>query len=219
MAFLNVKKENVAKEGSGNFATTSGIFDINIKGVEVASTKNGATQVNYITDKFQSYGNTVVDTQGNRIFGMDILEALTAVIGEDGLSDPEPTKIKFKTQTKELMCLPELTDVDVKVWVQFGYELYKGEIKERVSVKRFYRQHDGASGSEVLAIADGENVVPGTQLAKDEAYASEVKYSDGLTEDDVKAWKKEKSEGNSASKPAAATASPKGAASAFPTRK
>lgn len=212
MGFLTVKADNVAKEGSGNFITTSGIYDVNIKAVEIAKTTNGATQANYIMDKAMSFGNTVIDKSGNPIFGMDILEALAAVLGEDGLSDPEPTDVKFKKSTKELNCLPELTDVDVKVWIQFEYQTYKGEIKERVNVKRFYRESDNASGSEVL---DSSKKV-GDQYEKDLAYASEVKYEDGLTAEQVAAWKKAQAKANSGDKTPAAQPNTGANTTAFP---
>ncbi len=218
MAFITVNRESVAKEGTGSFATTSGIYDVNLKACEIATTKGGATQANYFTDKFMSYGNTVINKQGKPIFGMDILEALAAVLGEDGLSDPESTEVKFKNSSKDLMCLPELTDVDVKVWVQFSYSKWNGEIQEKLAVKRFYRSSDNASGSEIVNAENGDKVVFGTQLAKDEAYASEVKYEDGITEEDVKAWKKAKSDAAKGNKPQASTTAASGATTSFPKR-
>ncbi len=209
MAFLTVKAESVAKEGGSGYINTSGIYDVNLRACEIAATTNGATQANYIMDKCMSYGNTVINKAGQPIFGMDILEALAATLGEDGLSDPEATDVAFKKATKELMCIPELVDVDVKVWIQFEYSLYKGEIRENVNVKRFYRQSDGASGSEVLS---GEGI--GTQVAKDEAYASEIKYSDGTDEESVKAWKKAQADASKGATKAAVA--PKAATAAFP---
>lgn len=235
LSFLTVKAENVAKEGSGNFISTSGIYSVNMKGVEIASTTNGATQANYITDKVMSYGNTVIDKSGNPIFGMDILEAFAAVLGEEGFSDPEATDIKFKTSTKELMCLPETVDVDVKVWVQFEYQTYKGEIKERVNVKRFYRDSDNASGSEVLvltkAIKKANSGTPsdekalvaaraaiGSQYAKDLDYSGEVKYEAGLDAEQVAAWKRAQANGGKAAS-AASTPAANSAIAAFPGAK
>lgn len=201
MAFLQVKADNVAKDGSGNYVTTSGIYDVNLKHVEISKTAGGAVQANYLTDKVMSYGNTVIDKSGNPIFGMDILEALAAVLGEESLSDPEPTDVKFKTSTKELMCIPELNDVDVKVWVQFEYQTYKGEIKERVNMKRFYRVSDNASGSEVL----DSSKTKGDQYAKDLAFASEVKYEAGLDAEQVALWKKAQAKGAKPTSSAAPT--------------
>jgi hypothetical protein len=209
--FLQVSQASVEAEVGSAYVTTSGIYKMTLKHAEVAATANGATQINYIFDKAMSYGNTVVNKAGEPIFGMKIVEALAATLGEEFLSDPEPTEVKFKNSTKTMMCIPELEDREVKVWLQFAYHRWNGEIKESVNVKRFYRESDGASGSEALT---GENI--GTQLAKDEKYAEEVKYSDGLTAEDIAEWKKSKSGGDK-SKPNAAAAAGFGAASAKPT--
>ena len=210
MAFLVVSAANVAKaEEGGGYITESGIYELTLKHAEVKGTKNGATQINYIFDKTMSYGNTVVGKDGNPTFGMGILEGLAATLSEESLSDPEPTPVKFKTETKDLMCIPELENVSVKAWVAFSYSRYNDDISEKVAIKRFYRVGDGASGTEVLT---GENI--GTQIAKDEKYASETKYEDGITAEEVADWKKanagknSKSKGNAA-KDAGFTAKPK----------
>jgi len=211
MSFLTVSEENVHKEGQGNFISTSGIYDVHMKGAEVAKTKNGATQINYYMDQCNSFGNSIFDKNGKKIFGYDILEALATVAGEDSLSNPEPTEIKFKSGVKELMCLPELTDIDVKAWVAFSYHLWNGEIKETIAIKRFYRASDNASGSECI---DGKGA--GTQYEKDMAYASTVKYDDGLTAEDIKEWKASKSKDSKNAGATQAKAAPKSAATAFP---
>jgi len=191
MAFLTVKQESVQQEGGSGYITKSGIYDLTLKHAEVVNTTNGAVQVNYFFDKCMSYGNNILGINGQPTFGYKILEALAAVIGEEELSDPEPTTVTFKKGAKELNCIPELNDVAVKAWIQISYRMYKGAIQENVSVRRFYRVSDGASGSEVLT---GENI--GERLAKDEAFASEIKYEDGVTEDAVAAWKKAQQSGS-----------------------
>ena len=190
--FLKVKQESVEKEGGSGYISKSGIYDVTLKHCEVSNTTNGAVQVNYFFDKAMSYGNTILGTQGQPTFGYKILEALAAVLGEEELSDPEATTVTFKKGAKELSCIPELNDVSVKAWIQISYRMYKGEIQEDVSVRRFYRAADGASGSEVLS---GEDI--GSRLEKDTAVASEIKYEDGVTEDAVAAWKKAQQDGGS----------------------
>ena len=193
MAFLVVKQESVETESGSSYINTSGIFDVTLKHCEVSNTTNGAVQVNYFFDKAMSYGNTILGIDGTPTFGYKILEALTAVLGQDELSDPEPTTVTFKKGAKELSCIPELNDVQVKAWIQIGYRMYKGEIQENVAVKRFYRASDGAAGSEVLT---GESV--GERYAKDLEVASEIKYDDGVTPEAVSAWKKAQQSGGAA---------------------
>ena len=194
MAFLQVKQESVETEATSDYITKSGIYDITLKHVEVVNTQNGAVQVNYFFDKAMSYGNTILGTNGQPTFGYKILEALAATLGEEVLSDPEPTTVQFKKGSKELSCIPELNDVKVKVWIQFKYEMYNDNITERVVVKRFYRESDGASGSEVLT---GKDI--GARLSKDMEFANEIKYEDGVTPEAVEAWKKAKATANATS--------------------
>jgi len=184
MAFLKVKEEDIIKEEEGGYIQTSGIYPLTLKYAEIANTVNGATQVNYLFDSIMSYGNIILGTDSKPTFGYKILEALTVVIGESELSEPEAISVKFKTGSKELNCIPELQDVEVKAWVQFSYNMYQGEIRERVLIKRFYRDSDNASGTEVLT---NENI--GTRYEKDLSVASEVAYEDGVTPEAVKAWK------------------------------
>lgn len=200
MAFLVVNTEQVKKEGGSDFISKSGIYDLTLKHGEVSTTTNGAVQINYFFDKCMSYGNNIIGVDGQPIFGYKILEALATVLGEEELSDPEPTTVTFKKGAKELSCIPELNDVAVKAWIQVGYRMYKGEIQENVSVKRFYRQSDGAAGSEIAA---EEGL--GERLEKDKAFANEIIYDDGVTPEAVAAWQKAQQSGGSVPAPAKST--------------
>lgn len=193
MAFLTVKTESVQQEGGSGYIQKSGIYDLTLKHCEIVTTANGAVQANYFFDKVMSYGNNIIGTNGTPTFGYKILESLAATLGEEELSDPEPTSVSFKSGAKELLCIPELNDVSVKAWVQFRYRMYKGDIKEDVSVRRFYRASDGASGSEVI---DGQNI--GSRLEKDTAVCEEILYEDGATPEAVAAWKKAQQSGGAA---------------------
>ena len=209
MAFLVVNNKSVQAEGGSNHLSKSGIYDLNLKHVEAVNTRNGAVQVNYFFDRIMSYGNNIIGINGQPTFGFKILEALTTVVGEEELSDPEPTTVKFKASSKELNCIPELNDREVKAWVQFSYRMYKGEIQEDVSIRRFYRTSDGAAGSEIADEAEGKAPEFGTRLRKDMEVAEEIKYEDGVTPEAVDAWKKAKSGaskgGATPTKPAAST--------------
>jgi hypothetical protein len=199
MAFITVNTEEVKKEGGSGYISKSGIYSLTLKHAEVVRTVNGATQVNYFFDKAMSYGNNILGVNGQPTFGYKIIEALAMVLGEEELSDPEETTVTFKKGSKELMCIPELNDVQVKAWIQISYRMYKGEIREDVSVRRFYRESDNASGSE---IAEEANF--GERFAKDSEVCEEIKYEDGVTEEAVAAWKKaqQSANGGGASTPA-----------------
>ena len=212
MAFLTVKAESLKTEGGSGYIQKSGIYDLTLKHAEVVNTTNGAVQVNYFFDKAMSYGNNIIGVSGQPTFGYKILEGLAAVLGQEELSDPEMTTVTFKKGAKELACIPELNDVQVKAWIQISYRMYKGEIQEDVSVRRFYRSSDNANGSEVIDLANGEDVTIGERYTKDLDFASEIKYEDGVTEEAVAAWKKAQQSGGAA-KPVANSAAAK---SGFP---
>lgn len=196
--FITVNAAQVAKqEAGGQGISTSGIYPVTIKGVEVTPTTNGGTQLNYYFDKRVCSFNLVVDTKGQPTFGMDVLQGLCVVAGLEGLQDPSAISIPLKDSVKETIGFPELEGVEVKVWLQFEYSRYNGEVKEKITVKRFYRASDDASGTEILS---GENI--GQRMAKDLAYSTTVKYSDGITAEDVATWKA----GTSASAPKAPAA-------------
>lgn len=218
MAFLIVNNKSVQEEGGSNHLSKSGIYDLTLKHVEAVTTSNNAVQVNYFFDRIMSYGNNIIGINGQPTFGYKILEALATVVGEEELSDPEPTTVTFKKGAKELACIPELNDQAVKAWVQFRYRMYKGEIQEDVSIRRFYRQSDGASGSELADIAAEKDVTIGERLSKDQDFAEEIKYDDGVTPEAVDAWKKAKASGGKAT-PAAKKASTGGFPSASGTKK
>lgn len=201
--FLTVQAEEVNKEGGSSYITKSGIYTTTLRNCEIKGTANGATQANYFFKDAISYGNNIVGTTGQKVFGYQIISALAATLGEDSLSDPEAATVTFKSGSKELMCIPELEDREVQVWIQFAYDRYNGDIKERVNVKRFYRAGDGASGSESLT---GENI--GAQIAKDGKYAAEIKYADGVTAEEVERWKE--SQRSASSAPAANAAADAG---------
>jgi len=196
MALLTVNTESVKKEGGSDYIKKSGIFDLTLKHAEITKTTNGATQVNYLFDKAMSYGNTIFGVDGKPIFGYNVLEALAVTLGEEELSEGEPTTVTFKKGSKELNCIPELNDVAVKAWIQISYRMWNGEIRENVAVKRFYRVTDGAAGSEII-----DDAGFGDRLAKDSVVAEEIKYEDGVTPEAVAAWKAAEQSGGSAAAP------------------
>jgi hypothetical protein len=207
--FLTVNNDKIIKEAaSGGYATTSGIFNITMKGAEVAPTSGGATQINYITDKFISYNNIVISKNNEPTFGHTILSELAVILGEEGLSDPEETTIQFKNSSKALMCLPETVGVEVTAWIQFKYRMWNNEIQESIAVKRFFRTSDGASASEIIS---GEGIGETLETAK--KYATNVKYEDNITAEQVAAWKA--SQSNDTASAPKTEAAPK--ATVFPT--
>lgn len=148
-----------------------------------------------------SYGNTIQSTTGTELFGFLTLDALGIIEGVDGYgTSPEELQeleLQFKNSTKTVMVIPEFEDIQVRAHIAYEYSLYQGEIKERVSVKRFYRVGDNATSSEIVNETEA-----GVKHASDlEKYADKVSYKDGLEAEAVAAWKLEKSGNGSPSAP------------------
>lgn len=194
-------------EGGSSFITTSGIYPMRLKGIELAGTDSGAVQANYYFDKVMSFGNYIISSsaKGNKeLFGFLTLDALAVIEDiETYANTPDELtelELQLKDRTKTVMVIPEFEDIDVLVHVQYSYELYQGDIKERVAVKRFYRTSDNATSSEIV-----DETEPGKKFAADsEKYASNVVYGEGLDEEQVAAWKESKKTGGAAPKKDAA---------------
>ena len=193
MAFFVTKKDAASVSDGGSYINQSGIYDVTLKIVSVDVGDNGSTALNFNVDYQGSdqtfYGLRLTNNDGSENFGAKVFNKLCVVAGVDAVSDPEVQEHKLgKDQTPtDLAVLTDFTDLPVKVRIQYEYSKYQGKIQEKKVIKAFYRE-DGASASEIL------NETPvGVQLAKDLNYASNITYKDGLTAEDVAAWKAEKS--------------------------
>jgi len=207
-----VNREQVAAEeakSGGNYVTKSGIYELNLQGIELAQTTNGAVQANYYFDEIKAYGSIILSKEGKELFGIRTIDSLAIIENLEGWSDSpdelEPMTLTTKKGPKEVFVIPEFRDIPVKAHIQFEYSVYNGEIKERVNVKRFYRVSDNATSSEIV-----EDKGFGTRYEKDlEKYAETTIYKDGLDEEQVKAWKdsfKNGGEGSNTAKPTAESA-------------
>ena len=185
-----VNRVQVAKDEEGSsYITTSGIYPMHLKGIELKETTNGAVQANYYFDKVMSYGNMVMAKDGKELFGFKAIDALAVIEDIESYGNTpeelEELELKFKNSTKTVMVIPELADIDVLAHIQFEYSIYNDEIQERVSVKRFYRVNDSATSTEIV------NETPaGVKFASDtEKYADTVVYKNDLDAEQVKTWK------------------------------
>lgn len=198
MAFFTAKTDaaSVAENTGGNYITTSGIYDVVIKYVSVKVNEHNARSldfnVEYNGTPHTYYGLTLDNNDLTPNYQQAIFNKLLIVTGTDSVSDPEVVTVelgKDKTPT-DLSVLLDLCDLECKMAIQFQYEVYNGEIRERKVIKNFYSV-DGKTASEIV-----NNVAP-KQLAKDLEYAEKVKYT-GCTEEEVAAWKENRKAGNKA---------------------
>jgi hypothetical protein len=217
MAFFVAKKDQSSIQDGGNYINKSGIYPVTIKTVSVVVNNKGARSLNFNVDYKGSnevfYGLKLDNNDGSENFEAKIFNKLVVIAGLDVVSDPEIQEHllgKDRIPT-DLAVLTDFTDLPVKIRVQFEYSKYNGEIKERRLIKAFYRE-DGASAAEII-----NGTQPGVQLSKDMAYAENVTYRDGLTAEEVAAWKAAKKSGGATPAPKATpAANPFAAAASFP---
>ena len=202
MSFFKVNKEEANKAEGGNFISQSGIYDITIQAITVdVNDKDARTLGLYIEHNGSPqmmYGAIKLDNNdGTPNFQAPIFNKLIVIADLDDVNDPIEAELPIgeKKAMKDVAILEDFCDLEVKMRVQNEYSIYgdwspkKGQIQEKRVIKGFYRA-DGA----VPAEFDDESKF-GTQLGKDEAYADNITYKDGLTAEDVTEWIKNGREG------------------------
>lgn len=204
MSLFKVNKKEAAKAptGGSSFIGSSGIYDVSIVFASLDTSKNGAESVNfnlmYNGKPTTIFGPYVTTTKGKPVdFSVTMINNLLVVAGmEDGeepVIEEQDHKVGKDGVEKTFVVIDDLSDVDVKIWVQEEYSINPrtDAIQKRLAVRGFYRE-DGASAAEVV----NETEV-GAQLAKDMEYAANITYKDDLTAEDVAAWKASKKDGGS----------------------
>lgn len=205
----NATAEAVQENTGGNYISGSGIYDVTIKFASLDVSKGGAESVNFNLDYNKNsqtiYGPYVTAKDGKPLeIGLRLINNLAVIAGMGNGQEPvietESHKVGKDNKEQDFQVITDFSDLPVKIRLQEEYSKYNGNISKRMVIKSFYRE-DGASASEVIS---GEGI--GTQLGKDEAYASNVTYRDELDAGQIEAWKAEKS-GKPAPKTAAAATS------------
>ena len=205
MGFFTVKTdEETVRDYSGDggaYISKSGIYEIVIKSVIVDKTQNGSEFLNLW---FEHQGQDQIIFQAMRLTNNDGSANLGAklfnklcVIADFGegkeIQDPTPRMLPIGKggEEKECMVLTEFDDMPVKIRVQFEYRIYEGKIQENKIVRNFFRFTDNATASEI--VNNSEEM--GKQYEKEAEMADKVTYKDGLTEEDVQQWLKDRRSG------------------------
>lgn len=195
--FFTVKRDiDSVKEATGDYINTSGIYDVIIKFVSVNRSINGSMSLDFNCEykgtPVTIYGLRLTNNDGSENFQAKLFNKLLVIAGLDGVSEPtiESHVVGKDKAPKEFSVITELSDLPIKMRIQYTYSLYEGKIIERREIKNFYRESDGAVASEIL-LDDGF----GTQLEKDKKYAANITYNDGLTAETIAQWKADKKAG------------------------
>ena len=197
---INTSEENVKDYtgDGGNYINKSGMYEVILKRVIVDSTANGSEFINLWIEYngqeqiiFQAMRLT--NNDGSVNLGQKLFTKMAVVCGAtEGaeIADPvtEMLPIGAKSVEKECSVLEDFNNQPVYMRVQMEYGMYEGKIQERKNVRNFFRLTDKASASEMV---NGTEF--GKQYEQEMEYADKVTYKDGLTEEDVKEWVKNRS--------------------------
>lgn len=190
MAFFKIDRNEAAKASTGgNYISQSGVYDVTIKAVTVDMNDKGARTLGfYVSHNDQDqmlYSALRLDNNdGSPSFQAAAFNKLCVIAGLDTITDPEEATLPIGKEgsDKDVAVLPDFQDLDVKMWIQFEYDIYNDEIKEKKLIKGFYTP-DGTSADEIINETES-----GVRFAKDSKYHANTSYKDGLTEESVQAW-------------------------------
>ena len=205
---VNASQEAVKDyEGGGNYINKSGMYEIILKAVVIDQSAKGAQSLTFWIEHegqeqplFQAIRLTNNDGKTN--LNADMFNKLCVVCGfkdGDDLNSTSTVSLPMgaKGAEKEVEVLDAFEDVPLFIRVQMEYSLYeeKNEIQERKLLRNVFRFEDKATAAEIVNEGK-EDVTPGKQFAIEESKCDKVLYK-GVTEEDVEAWKKNRSGGSS----------------------
>lgn len=209
MAFFEVDNSLQANKDGGDFLTEGGIYPATIDFVAVKKNSFGARSLDLYVEingvKMWLYGLKLDNNDLSENFQRKTFNKLCTILGLTTIADP--VKIKKKAwipnmkseDLEEYSVLNEFSNKKVFIRVRKEFTLYNDEVKEKNIIESFFRIADKASAGEILS---GKNI--GVQFEKELAKASTPTYKDGLTEESVKEYRKNKKSSNA---PATSTVS------------
>ena len=206
MAFRTVKtSEEHVKDytgDGGNYLNKSGMYEVVIKAVIVDSSPSGSEYLNLWVEYngqeqpiFQAMRLT--NNDGSENLGAKLFTKLCVIAGAtDGAEIPDPVTrmipIGEKGAEKECRVLEIFDDTPVHLRLQMEYGMYEGKVQERKNIRNFFRFEDKATAAEII----NETEV-GKQYEQELEYADKITLKDGLTEEDVAEWEKNRRKGDS----------------------
>ncbi len=210
----STKAEDV-KQGGSNHITSSGVYPVHVIAPVVSKSDGGSTSVDLYVDhagqKQIVYGNLRItnnDGSPNKI-GAKVFNQLMIIADQEEIADPIEGQLPIgkNEALKDVAILEDLADIDVLMRVQMEYSIWKGSIQEKKVIKAFFRASDKATAEEIVNDAD-----IGKGFEREQKYAENVTYKDGLTPEAVQAWisggRKKGTAGNSGGNDAPAEKAP-----------
>ncbi len=163
---------------AGKKVLDTGVYSVTINTASkvIASTGTEGIDWNFTVDgaKYPNivYGMWVVKANGDKIFNMDIVQALMGIIGAKDLTEYSK-EIPVKDGTKRVTAYKEFDGIKCQIAVQKILDVYNGEVRKKNEIKAFFNE-EGKTYAE--AVRGGE--------AKQLAY-----YSTKLTDKETPAHK------------------------------
>ena len=192
MSFFKVSKsaDDVKDSGGSNFINSSGFYPLTIKAACVDSNDKGARSITFLVDyegqEQPLFGALKLDNNdGSPNFEMEMFNKLCVVCGIDEVAEPVEGELPIgkSKSMKECLILPDFEDVEVTLRIQMEYSLFNGEVKEKKRIRNVFRSSDNATAAEIVNDAEA-----GNQYEKEQKYADNVTYKDGLTPEDVEQY-------------------------------
>ena len=214
MAFYTVStaEEKISDRQGGNYINESGVYDVILKRVCVDTGKNGAIKLHLFieyegTPQVLYNAITLTNNNGKENFQNSVFNKLLICIGAsegDVIGDPVEAVLPIgkDKQDKRVMVVPDIEDVDVTLRIVMEYGSYEGKITEHKSVRNAFRSKDHATASEIVNFNPKTSSAAdlGKQYAieADEKVCKKTVYRNGVTPEDVEAYKKQFTNSNTA---------------------
>jgi len=194
------KKQEDVKQGGSAYINGSGIYPVTILAPVVSVGKKGAQTVDlYVEHQGQKqicYGNLRItnnDDSPNKI-GAKIFNQLLIIADVDSVAFPVAEELpigkkdsKGNPTMKEVDILEDLCDLEVLMRIQMEYNVFNGNIQEKKNIKSFFRASDKATAEEIV-----NGTEAGLGYEREQKYVNNVTYEDGLTEEIIAQWIKDK---------------------------
>jgi hypothetical protein len=190
----------------------SGIYPVTIEYASDNPYDSGAASIvfKFVDENNQSrvvYGPLYQNKdKSENTIGARTYKQLGVIVGMQDGESPETEvqthEVGFPPQPRDLTVITNFQDQAVYVHLQEEKSIYKGELKEEMVIKAFFRAADGASAEEIIK---GEDF--GKRMKQvEEKYASNITYKDELTPEKVEEMRKAKRDAKSGNKAATPTA-------------
>ncbi len=210
---ISTSKDAISSNSGGSYISKSGFYDITIKFASVDVSSGGAKSINFNIDYNGNsqtiYGPYIYDKQGNPLeIGLKLINSLAVIAG---LRDGDTPTIESETHNvgkdnkpQDFNVITEFTDLPIKIRLQEEYAINPNtkEIRKSLVPKAFFSA-EGASAAEIVAQENGESVTIGKDLDKQQKYADNITYRDGLTAEAIADWQASKASGTSKPAPKA----------------